>query len=166
MKTVTKSLIAAGIVATAGAGGLVTANIASAETSSSNTDTPMSSLIDKISSTFNVDKSKVQALFDEEKNSREAEREKMQTERLQKFVDDGTITAAQKSAIEKKIAEMKTERESSREEMKNLTDEERKEKMDEKKTELESWAKEQGLDLAKLKGVLGGGHGGLGGPRR
>lgn len=166
MKTLTKSLIAAGIVATAGAGGLVTANIASAETSSLKTDTSMSSLIDKISSTFNVDKSKVQALFDEEKNSREAEREKMQTERLQKLVDDGTITAAQKSAIVKKIAEMKTERESSREEMKNLTDEERKEKMDEKKTELESWAKEQGLDLAKLKGVLGGGHGGPGGPRR
>lgn len=164
MKTLTRSLIVASFVGTVGAGGLLTANIANAETSASATDSPMSGLIDKISSTFNVDKSKVQALFDEDRQARESEREKAQAERLQQLVDDGTITAAQKSAIEKKIAEMKAARESAKADMKELTDEERKEKMDEKRTELESWAKEQGLDLTKLKGVLGG-NGGHGGPR-
>lgn len=163
MKALTKSLIVASVVGTVGLGGLTTASIASAESGSTSTD-PMSSLVDKIASTFNIDKTKLQTLFDEERDAREAEREKQQAERLQTLVDDGTITAAQKSAIEAKIVEMKKERDADREAIENLSDEERKAKMDEKRTELESWAKEQGLDLTKLRGVLGG-HGGPGGPR-
>jgi hypothetical protein len=164
MKGITKSLIVASIVGTFGLGGLATAGIANAESSTSSSTDPMSSLVEKIASTFNIDKAKVQSLFDENKTAREAEREKQQTERLQKLVDDGTITAAQKTAIEAKLAELKKERDADKDTMKDLSDAERKAKMDEKRAELESWAKEQGLDLTKLKGILGGGRGGPDGP--
>jgi hypothetical protein len=164
MKGITKSLIVASIVGTFGLGGLATAGIANAESAASSSTDPMSSLVEKIASTFNIDKAKVQSLFDENKTARQAEREKQQTERLQKLVDNGTITAAQKTAIEAKLAELKKEREADKDTMKDLSDAERKAKMDEKRTELESWAKEQGLDLTKLKGILSGGHGGPGGP--
>lgn len=163
MNNLTKSVIAASIVGTIGLGSLATVNIAGAESGTSSSD-PMSSLIDKIASTFNIDKSKLQTVFDEEREAREAERETERAERLQALVDDGTITAAQKTAIEKKLAEMKAERDANKDDMQNLSDDERKTKMDEKRSELEAWAKEQGLDLSKLKGVLGG-PGGHGGPR-
>ena len=166
MKTIAKSLIAAGIVGTVGMGSLAATTVVGAE-SGTDTDNPMSSLVEKIASTFNIDKSKVQAVFDEEREARETERETEQAERLQALVDDGTITSAQKTAIESKLAEMKEEREAERESVDSLSDEERKTKMDEKRTELETWAKEQGLDLSDLRGVLGGpgGYGGPGGPR-
>ena len=162
MKGLTKSLIVASIVGTIGLGGVATAGAVSADSTTASTD-PMSSLVDKIASTFNIDRTKVQEVFTADRTEREAAREKEQTARLQALVDNGTITATQKSAIEAKMTAMKTEREAEKEDWKTLTDEERKSKMDEKKTELESWAKEQGLDLTKLKGVLGGGPGGHGG---
>lgn len=163
MKALTKSLIAASIVGTVGLGGFATATVAGAESGTSSTG-PMSSLIDKIASTFSIDKSKLQTLFDEERDAHEAERTQEQAERLQALVDDGAITAAQKVAIESKLAEIKKQRDADREAMESLSDSERKAKMEEKRTELESWAKQQGLDLSKLKGVFGGpsGHGGPG----
>jgi hypothetical protein len=162
MKTITKSLIAASIVGLVGTGGLATASIAGAESGSSSTD-PMSSLVDKIASTFNLDKSKVQAVFDADRSARQVEREKQVSDRLQALVDDGTITAAQKTAIESKLAELKKERQADHGAWKDLTEEQRKAKMEEKRTELENWAKEQGLDLSKLKGIFGGpgGRGGM-----
>lgn len=132
----------------------------------SNTD-HQDSLVSKIATKFNVNKDDVQKLFDEERAARQAEHEKEVSDRLQKLVDAGTITADQKTAIEAKLKELKASREAERENMKNLTEEERKAKMDAKRTELENWAKEQGLDLSKLRGVFGGphGHGGPNGPR-
>lgn len=94
----------------------------------------------------------------------EAEREQKVAERLQALVDDGTITSDQKAAIEAKLAELKEERESNRGEMKDLTPEERKAKHEERRTELESWASEQGLDLSDLKGIFMGGPKGGRGP--
>lgn len=160
MNTLVKSIVAGTILGTIGVGSLATANIVGAESGTTSTDNPQSSLIEKIASTFNIDKSKLQTLFDEDREARETEREQQQAERLQALVDDGTITSAQKTAIEKKIAEMKSEREAERDSMKDLSDEEREAKMEEKRTALETWAKEEGLDLSKLKGILGGGPGG------
>lgn len=166
MKLPTKSLVVAGVMGTLGIATLTGVGIANAETgTSSSSNDPMSSLVEKISSTFNLDKTKVQELFDQDRSDREAEREEQQAERLQALVDDGTITSAQKTAIESKIKEMKTEREADKDSMSELTDEERKAKMDEMRTDLESWAKEQGIDLSDLKGVLGGPGGHGGGPR-
>lgn len=133
----------------------------------SNTD-GQDGLVNKIATKFNVNKDDVQKVFDEDRAAHEAEHEKEISDRLQKLVDAGTITADQKTAIEAKLKELKANREAERESMKNLTEEERKAKMDAKRTELENWAKEQGLDLSKLRGVFHGPHGrgGPDGPRQ
>lgn len=124
----------------------------------------MSGLVDKIATKFNLNKDEVQKLFDQDRTEHEAQREKEQATRLQKLVDAGTITATQKTAIEAKVKELKAEREVDRTSAKDLSDEERKSKMDEERTALDSWAKAQGLDLSKLRGVFFGGPGRHGGP--
>ena len=167
MNTLSKSLIVATIVGTVGAGTLATDAIANAESGTSTSTSPVSSLVDKLASTFNLDKTNVQEVFDSQRTEMETARAQRVSDRLDALVTAGTITSAQKSAIETKLAELKKEREANKDDMKDMSDEERKSKMDEKRTEMESWAKEQGLDLSKLKGVFGGpgGRGGPGGPR-
>ncbi len=78
---------------------------------------------------------------------------------MQKLVDKGTITAEQKTAIEAKLEELHTKREAEHESMKDLTPAERKAKRKQNKAEMEAWAKQEGIDLAKLKGVFMGHHG-------
>ncbi len=165
MKSLKKSMLVAGVVGTVGAGGLFTGAVANAESGTASTD-PMSSLVEKLATTFKLDKTNVQEVFDAQRTEMNAQREQEQKERLQKLVDNKTITVAQKTAIEAKLAEMKKEREANKDSFKDLSETERKTRMDAKRTELETWAKAQGLDLAKLQGVFRGpgGHGG-GGPR-
>lgn len=161
MKSLTKSLIVATIVGAVGTGTVATGAIANAESGTTTGTDPMSSLVDKIASTFNLDKTKVQEVFDEQRSEMETKREAEVETKLQTLVNNGTITAEQKTAIKAKMAEMKAERESNKDDFKDMTEEERKAAMDKKKTELETWAKEQGIDLTKLTGIFrgpGGGH--------
>lgn len=154
MKTLGKSLLIGGVIGTMGLGTLAGAGIASAQS----TD-PHASLIDKIAARFNLDKDEVEKVFEEERAAMEAEHAERISERLQKLVDDGTITDAQKEAILQKIDELKAERDALKDEWKNLSSDERRSKMKEKRAELEAWANEQGLDLQKLHGVFMGDHG-------
>jgi hypothetical protein len=164
MRKLTKSLIVTSIVGTIGLGGLATAAIAGAESTPTATSSdPMSSLVDKISSTFNIDKTKLQALFTADRTAHEAERKQQVEAKLTSLVTAGTITAAQKTAIETELTKLQSERDADRTAMQSLTDDQRKAKMDERKTELEAWAKAQGIDLTKLDGIFGG-RGGPGGP--
>lgn len=162
MSRIKKGMVAAAAVVTVGAAGLTATQAVMAATG--NTTSPDASLVEKIASKFGLSKTDVQQVFDEDRSEREAEHEAEVTERLQTLVDKGTITSDQKTAIEAKLKEMKAEREANKDNPKSLSDDERKAKMEEKKTELESWAKQNGLDLSKLTGVFMGGHGGPGGP--
>lgn len=124
-------------------------------------------LVDKIASTFHLNKSDVQKVFDENRQAHEAEHKAQVEKRLQAMVDKGTITSDQKSAIIAKLDELRTQHEQDKGTLKNLTPAERKAKFDKQKSELESWAKDQGLDLSKLKGIfMGPGHRGPYGPRQ
>jgi N-acetylglucosamine kinase-like BadF-type ATPase len=107
-----KSLLVAAVVATVGVSGALLPTLASAETS--NTDT---SLVDKIAQKFNLKTEDVQAVFDQEKSERQAEKQQAVANRLQKAVDDGKITAEQKTLIENKMKELQTARDA---EMKEL----------------------------------------------
>lgn len=164
MNSIKKPLLVAGIVGTVGIGTLATGAVANAESGATESGGPMSGLVDKLVSTFNLDKDKVQEVFDEQRTEMEQQREQGRAEKLQALVDDGTITSAQKTAIETKIKEMKESREQNKDSFKDMTEEERKSAMDEKRIEMESWAEEQGIDLNELKGIFGG-PGGHGGPR-
>jgi len=97
------------------------------------------SLVDKVASKFNLNKQDVQAVFDEERQAHQQEQKANKSADLQSKVDDGTITADQKAAIEKKLEEMHTSREQS-------------------KTALEDWAKQNNIDV---KYVMMGGRGGM-----
>lgn len=158
-----KQLIAASVATVIGVTGLG-AGVAHAATSSEENDGPMSSLVGAIATKFNLDKSEVQQVFDEQRETIEKEREeKVQTE-LKKLVTDGTLTQAQADAITAKRTELEKEREANKDSMKDLSRDERKAKMEERKTALEAWAKEQGISTDYLHYVMGHGRGGHGGP--
>lgn len=120
-----KSLLVAGAATTIGVAGLSGLGVASAATNSNGED----GLVSKIATTFNLKEADVQAVFDEEKAERNAERQAELADRLQDAVDDGDITAEQKTLIENKLKELQTAREAEH-------------------NELETWAKEHEVDLA------------------
>ncbi len=162
MKT---GLAAAAAIATIGTGGLIGAQAVSAESGATTSTDPMSSLVDKLVSKFNLNKTDVQKIFDESRTEMEAKREEEQSARLQKLADAGTITAEQKTKIEAKLKELKASREPNKDSTKDLTDNERKTKRESERTTLEAWAKQNGIDLTKIGGVMmGQGHRGPGGP--
>ena len=133
-----KSLLVAGAIATLGLAGATGLGVASAATSSATNGT---SIVDRLASKFNLKKEDVQAVFDEDHAAHEAEHRQEVSDRLQKLVDEGKITAEQKTKIEAKQKELQAEH-------------------DTDKTSLETWAKENGIDMQYLR--MGGGPGGRG----
>lgn len=115
-----------------------------------------SDLVDKLAQKFNLNKSEVQKVFDEERAAHEAERKAKMKERLDQLVKDGKLTQDQANKIVAKFEENKTFRES----LKDKSAEERKAAMEQHRTEMEQWAKDNGIDLKYIRP-----HGGPGGPR-
>jgi hypothetical protein len=120
-------LLAGATVLAFGVTSLTGMSLASAATTTSSGD----SLVDKIASKFNLKKDDVQKVFDEDKTTREAERQKDFSDRLQKKVDNGDITAAQKTLIENKFKELQTKR-------------------DTEQKDLKKWASDNKIDLKYL----------------
>ena len=154
-----KALVVSGIVGTVGLAGLASAASVSAATDTSKSGDPMSSLVDKIASKFNLDKSKVQAVFDEDRAAHQAERQQEMKDRLATAVKDGKLTQAQADMITAKQAEMKTFMDS----LKGKTGDERHQAMEAKRDELKKWASESNIPQEYL-GPAGHGRG-PGGPR-
>lgn len=119
-------LVVAAAVTAIGVTGVMGANAVSAQSTTSN-----DSLIDKIASKFNVNKDDVKAVFDEDKAAREAEHQAEISDRLQTAVDKGNLTAEQKTLIENKLKEVHDAREA-------------------KRTELDAWAQQNGIDVKYL----------------
>lgn len=105
---------------------------------------PNSSLVQKIAQKFNLDQSQVQAVFDEHKSEHHAVMKQKMSDRLTQLVSEGKITDAQKQAIIAKMSELKGN--FNPEAFKDLTPEQRRQKMEEHRTEMENWAKSQGID--------------------
>lgn len=156
-----KPLLIAGVVSTIGLAGLG-AGVAQAATSSDSDKAPMSGLVDAIATKFNLDKTQVQQVVDEQRTQMEAEREEKIKSQLNTLVKDGKITQAQADAITTKRAELHKEREANKDSADDKTAAERKTDREAKKTALETWAKEQGIDSKYLRYVFGHGHGGPG----
>lgn len=154
-----KHLAIAATAATIGLAGLG-AGVANAATSDSSTKTdPMSSLVDKIATKFNVNKTEVQQVFDTQKAEMQAERETKVMADIAKLVTDGKITQAQADFINAKRAELRVARESDTSTDDTATRAERKAAMDNKKSELEAWASDNGIDSTYLRYVTAAGHG-------
>jgi hypothetical protein len=142
-----KALIMTGVGTVVGLAAFAGVVSAQTPTPSNNQQT----LVDKISTRFNLNKSDVQAVFDEDKSARQAEMQQKMDDRLTQAVTDGKITAAQKTAIEDKYQEMKTYLES----IKDKPTSEQKTLMKAKMDELQQWAKDNGLsDFFMMKGGM------------
>lgn len=177
-----KPLVAAAVTGAVGVATVAGLGVASAATTNSttgsttNTSTtktdPMSGLIDALVSKFNLKKADVQAVFDAQRSKMDAQRETEVKAEVSQLVTDGKLTQAQADAINTKRGELEKQRETDRTTMDSKTDAERKSTMDAKKTELDSWLKDQGIDTQYAYLLMGGrghggpgGHGGFGGPR-
>ena len=96
-----------------------------------------STMVDKIASKFSLNKAEVQAVFDEERDARQAERFEKMSNNLQKAVDSGDITSEQKSLIENKFKELQSEHET-------------------RHDALVSWAEANNIDMRYI--MMGGRH--------
>ncbi|MBI5044426.1 MAG: hypothetical protein HZC02_00690 [Candidatus Levybacteria bacterium] len=120
---------------------------------------PVSSLVQKLADRFGLNKSDVKAVFDEHKKEMVDKMQDKNEERLSQLVTEGKITVEQKTLILNKMKELQDRREASKDSFKDLSADERKAKMQEQKTALENWAKENGIDL---KYLMPFGHKGFG----
>lgn len=162
-----KQLITAGIVTTVGLAGVTGVGMASAMTNLNGSTDPFTNLVDAISTKFNLNKDDVQKVFDEQRAAMQAERETQVKDKLAQLVKDGKLTQAQVDKINAKRAELQKEREAAKTSTDTKTREEMKTEMDAKRTELETWAKDNGISTEYLRYVMGGGrHGGPGGPEK
>ena len=155
MKTTMKrSLIAGATIATLGlaAAGVGVASAATSDTASG------TSLIDKIATTFNLNRDEVAKVFTADRQAHMAEIEQAQANRLAQAVKDGKLTQAQAdhiTATQKEIRDLMgttdpgTQDEATRTSIHN--------KMD----ALRTWATDNNIDLQY---VGPGGHHGFGGP--
>lgn len=164
-----KMLIPMAALAIVGAGVYGAAKV-SAATDTSGTN-PQSSLVQKIADTFHLDKSKVQAVFDEDRTAREAERETQYEARLTQAVKDGQLTEAQKALVLAKHKELEAARKTAMDAAKSsdqaTSQADRKAAMDKQKADIDAWAKANNIDAKWLMGGGMGGHGhgqGFGGP--
>jgi competence protein ComGC len=160
-----KSLVTAGIAVAVATTGIAGLGVATAATQNNSANSPMSSLVDAISTKFKLNKADVQAVFDEQHTKMETQRTaKLKTE-LDQLVKDGKLTQKQADAITAKRAEIQKEREVNRTTMQTKTDEERKSTMETKRTELDKWFSDNNIPTEYRYLVMGGGHG-HGGPGR
>jgi hypothetical protein len=125
------------------AGGVVWVSIpkVSAQTTSGKT------IIQRLAEKFGAKETDVQSVFDQERTERQSEMQARYEERLTQAVQDGKITAAQKTAILTKHKEMQQERETER-------------------TEWQTWLKANGLENSEFGLGFGGKGMGMGGMGR
>ena len=157
-----KTIIIAGIVVVAVAVmGMASLGIAATQGTQS-----YPPIVQKLAEKFNLKPADVNAVFEVERTERQAQQQQRYEDTLEQAVKDGKITEKQKTAIIAKNAELREKMAG----LKDLAPEERRAAMEKQRTELETWAKDNNIDLRYLimggKGFGRGGHGpgGFGGP--
>lgn len=160
-----KHFLAAASIATIGIAGLGAGVAHAATNNSAASNEPMSNLVNALSAKFNLNKSDVQQVFDEQKTKMEVDHEQSMKDKVAKLVTDGKITQTQADAINAKRAELEKTREANHDSFKSMTADQRKSAREKQKADLEAWAKQNNIDTQYLHLVVGGGrgHGGPGG---
>lgn len=136
---------------------------------------PISSIVQKITDKFGLNKSDVQAVFDQDRADKKTAMKGKSEAQLDQDVKDGKITEAQKQLIISKRKELETTRQNQMQNMQGKSKDEIKAAMEANKAtmkaerkSLEDWAKQNGIDVKYLLGGFGmhGGPGrnGMGGP--
>jgi hypothetical protein len=110
------------------------------------------SLVQKIADRFKLNVSDVQAVFDQNRQDRQQMMQQKFDDRLTKAVTDGKITDAQKQLILAKEKELQQKRKDDFEKFKTMTADQRKQILEQEKTDLDAWAKANGIDTTYLLG--------------
>ena len=145
-----KPLLVLGAVTGITVAGLTGLGVASAASSSG-----QDSIIDKLASRFNLNRDEVAAVFQEAKTEHQAERQQKLDDRLAQAVKDGKITEEQKAKILAKLDELRKAQDT----WKDKTPEERMAAKQELHSQLQQWAKDNGIPLEFLMPMRGHGHG-------
>ncbi len=133
-KTTKRAILASGLVGVAAMGVVATGAAAYANTN-------QSSLADSIANKFNLNKAEVQKVI-------EQDHQRHAGEHLARLVRDGKLTQAQADMLKAKQAELAPKREAAR----NETDPaKRKAAMDAIRSEMDQWAKDNGIDLGAIQ---------------
>lgn len=168
-----KQLMIAGTVASLGIAGLLGG--AAFATTQSNSADGMDGLVNAIATKFNLKTADVQAVFDANRTQMEAQREQQVKDQVAQLVKDGKLTQEKADKINAKRAELEKEHDANRAADQNLTEAERQAKMEARRTEMETkktaldtWMKDNGIDTQYGYLLMGGGkgHGGPGGHGR
>jgi len=152
MKTKKKMLVIAATVIAVG-GGVVGSSKTFAQ-GLDRSDDPMSSLVTKIAERFNLNKDEVKQVFDAELEEHHKEMQEKAADDLNKLVEDGKITEAQKQLIIDKRTELHTSHMGKMANLQGSTREEIKAAMEKEKLELEQWAKVNGIDVSYVFGGM------------
>jgi len=95
---------------------------------------------------FNLDESEVENFLNEKHQERMAEREAEVESKLNDAVSEGTITEDQKALILAKMEENRT----NKEDMRDLSREEKQEQAQTHREDMQTWAEQNGIDLEDL----------------
>jgi len=131
-------ILAAAIIASLGVGAIGVGTTLAAQPQIEN---HMNGLVEAIAEEFNLKVADVQAVFDEQRQQMETDREAKETERLAQDVTDGKITQEQADAIVAKREEKKSFRET----LASLDEATRQETMKTKMDEFKQWVKDNNL---------------------
>lgn len=161
--TLSKSMLALGVITASATGVIAASNLVSAHPGII-ADEVQSGLVERLAEDTGADAASIEASLKayrtEMRDQWEAEHEARRLEHLDSLVDKGTITEAQRDALETKMAEMHAAKKELRDQ--DLTHEEMHEMMQQQREEFEAWATEQGIKLESIRperGHHGGRHG-------
>lgn len=100
-----------------------------------------SSLVDKISTTFNLDRAEVQKVFDQDRQERDAKQQAKFESRLNTAIAEGNLTKSQADELKSKVTELKDFRKS----LKDMSKAERKQALKSKHDEIKKWLEENNI---------------------
>lgn len=136
----------------------VSANKISAEGDTDGSTT----LVQQIAARFGLKQADIQSAFDDFRTKRQAQGQQRLEDRLNQDVADGKLTPAQKELILNKHQELQSKRGNKPDNWFSLSPEERRSYMDAQRQEMQTWAKDNGIDTSYFFGGFGRGRMGMG----
>jgi UDP-N-acetylglucosamine pyrophosphorylase len=118
-------------------------------------DPEPSSIIRKLVQRFGLKESEVESVFSEAREEKQKQMQERFEQRLDQAVQEGKLTEAQKQVVLIKHRELQTKVQNKPANWYNMTPEEKKSFMQKQRQDLETWAKDNNLDLSLIM-PLGG----------
>ncbi|OGG09569.1 hypothetical protein A2154_01420 [Candidatus Gottesmanbacteria bacterium RBG_16_43_7] len=111
--------------------------------------------VSSLAQKLGIEESRLQSALDQMRAEHQVQMQSRMEERLNQAVSDGKITETQQQLILTKHQEIQAERQNDTDNWQNLTPQERRSRMEQKRAELEKWASENGIDMSYFGGGFG-----------